>query len=437
MLVLRGQSRENGRQEYQNNTASCRKVSHQIASHWTFLMKGNVLVVEDSEPAARWLSLIGQALNKPAGRPSFEDDLCDSYTRKQVQAVAPKDNKSPSGSVGGRLFFQKPNHKLLSQSYRAVDGAALKTCNCSVSDSAGGRNPMRRLRELMSMAEEGPDEDPEASPLPPMNYCLISSKQMVGIFLSVWVRRELVPHVGHLRSSTVGRGIMGYLGNKGCIAISMSLYRTTFCFVCSHLASGEKEGDELKRNMDVAEILKNTQFPRICKTTSVRRSIPDRILQHDHAIWLGDLNYRVALSYAETKALLEENEWETLLQRDQLRIEKDAGRVFRGWHEGKIYFAPTYKYSYNSDSYAGENVKSKKKRRTPAWCDRILWHGDGIEQLSYVRGESRFSDHRPVCAVFLVEVETQKTSRCRKGYSSVGSSAEYDRCVPNRHSFCE
>ncbi|GAB2266740.1 hypothetical protein Dimus_001732, partial [Dionaea muscipula] len=26
----------------------------------------------------------------------------------------------------------------------------------------------------------------------------------------------------------------------GCISVSMSLYRTSFCFICSHLASGEK-----------------------------------------------------------------------------------------------------------------------------------------------------------------------------------------------------
>jgi len=48
-------------------------------------------------------------------------------------------------------------------------------------------------------------------------------------------------------------------------------------------------------------------------------------------------------------------------------MERDAGRVFTGFKEGKIVFAPTYKYSQNSDSYAGETVKSKKKRRTPAW----------------------------------------------------------------------
>ena len=37
-------------------------------------------------------------------------------------------------------------------------------------------------------------------------------------------------------------------------------------------------------------------------------------------------------------------------------------------------------------------------------CDRILWYGEGIVQLSYISGESKFSDHRPVCSVFIVEV---------------------------------
>jgi hypothetical protein len=56
----------------------------------------------------------------------------------------------------------------------------------------------------------------------------------------------------------------------------------------------------------------------------------------------------------------------------QLKIERDAGRVFKGWNEGKIYFAPTYKYSFNSDAYAGETATSKKKRRTPAWYASLL-----------------------------------------------------------------
>ncbi|KAH9623740.1 hypothetical protein KSS87_015109, partial [Heliosperma pusillum] len=151
---------------------------------------------------------------------------------------------------------------------------------------------------------------------------------------------------------------------QGCIAISLTLHRTSLCFVCSHLASGEKEGDELKRNADVAEILKGTQFPKICKNSD--RKAPERIIDHDRVLWFGDLNYRVSLPYDEARILLEDNDWDTLLEKDQLTTEKKCGRVFGGWKEGRIMFAPTYKYSHNSDMYAGETTKSKKKRRTPA-----------------------------------------------------------------------
>ncbi|KAI3766209.1 hypothetical protein L2E82_16261 [Cichorium intybus] len=47
-----------------------------------------------------------------------------------------------------------------------------------------------------------------------------------------------------MKVSCVGRGLMGYLGNKGSISISMSLHQTSFCFIRSHLTSGQKEGDE-------------------------------------------------------------------------------------------------------------------------------------------------------------------------------------------------
>lgn len=71
----------------------------------------------------------------------------------------------------------------------------------------------------------------------------------------------------------------GLLMLQGCISISLSLHQTSFCFVCSHLASGEKEGDELKRNADVAEMLKSIQFPNVCKNPN--RKIPERIIDHE------------------------------------------------------------------------------------------------------------------------------------------------------------
>ncbi|KAJ4887622.1 DNAse I-like superfamily protein [Raphanus sativus] len=397
------------------------------------LSAGNVLVVEDNEPAAKWLALISQALNKPKQ---------DSASRTTTASSSCRGEESRTPST--LSFFQRPNLKVLSRNYR-VDSSLLKTCNCQVIGTSFGWEARRSKKYSDHVVDNDNyvepenfrvhenllfDDVPATTKMPEqMSYRLIASKQMVGLFLSVWARKELIPHISHLRLDSVGRGIMGRLGNKGCIAVSMSLHQTSFCFVCSHLASGEKEGDEMRRNADVAEILKHTQFPKITKNPIC--CAPERILDHDRVLWLGDLNYRVALTYEETRVLLQDNDWDRLLEKDQLNIERGAGRVFSGFQEGQIFFAPTYKYSQNSDAYAGETTKSKRKRRTPAWCDRILWRGERIEQLS-----SRFSDHRPVCAIFAVEVvvKSMNKGRFRKGYSSAAARLVED-CIPQRHSF--
>ncbi|KAH7859012.1 hypothetical protein Vadar_030376 [Vaccinium darrowii] len=258
-------------------------------------------------------------------------------------------------------------------------------------------------------------------------YYLVASKQMVGIFLTVWVKSDLREHVRNMKVSCVGRGLMGYLGNKGSISISMLLHQTSFCFVCSHLTSGQKEGDERRRNSDVLEILRKTRFPKV-NSVGEEKS-PETILEHDRIIWLGDLNYRIALPHRSAKALVEMQNWRQLLEKDQLRIEQKRGRVFRGWKEGQIYFPPTYKYSNNSDKYTGDDMHSKEKRRTPAWCDRVLWYGGGLRQLSYVRGESRFSDHRPVYSMFWAEVESYQ-GRLRKSMSYSSSRIQVEELLP-------
>lgn len=45
-------------------------------------------------------------------------------------------------------------------------------------------------------------------------YVRIVSKQMVGIYVSVWVRRRLRRYINNLKVSPVGVGLMGYMGNK-------------------------------------------------------------------------------------------------------------------------------------------------------------------------------------------------------------------------------
>lgn len=68
------------------------------------------------------------------------------------------------------------------------------------------------------------------------------------------------------------------------------------------------------------------------------------------ALLAGDLNYRVDLGshgtqdeFSEVLALINEEKYRELLLHDQLNEERIANRVFVGYNEGTIAFAPTYR----------------------------------------------------------------------------------------------
>ncbi|KAL5792882.1 hypothetical protein ACOSP7_001476 [Xanthoceras sorbifolium] len=418
------------------------------------LNAGNVLGTENNGPARKWLALIRKTLNSlPGTSGGFHtpSPIPDPIVELDADFEGSTRQKASS-------FFQRRSFQSLSRSMRMDNDMSMPQPRLdrrfSVCDRViFGHRPSDydpNFRWGSSDDENGPGDSPVTTQYSPITYsgsfsmedrdrssghsryCLVASKQMVGIFLTVWVKSDLRDSVRNMKVSCVGRGLMGYLGNKGSISISMSLHQTSFCFICSHLTSGQKEGDELRRNSDVMEILRKTRFPRVHGMGD--ENSPQTILEHDRIIWLGDLNYRIALSYRSAKALVEMRNWRVLLENDQLRIEQRRGHVFNGWDEGKIYFPPTYKYSNNSDRYAGDDRHPKEKRRTPAWCDRILWYGRGLNQLSYVRGESRFSDHRPVYSMFLAEVESVNRSRIKKSVSCSSARIEVEELLPHPHS---
>ncbi|CAI9107789.1 OLC1v1007233C4 [Oldenlandia corymbosa var. corymbosa] len=413
------------------------------------LNAGNVLGTEDNGPAKKWLALIRKTLNSLPGTSG------GCYTPSPVPDPIAELDADFEGSMAQKApcFFNRHSFQTLSRSMRVTENdisgleprldRRFSVCDRVMlgkrpNDYGGSSDDENEEGDSPCSTQYSPDsydgsvsmDERERQP-GQSRYCLVASKQMVGIFLTVWIRSDLRDNVNNMKVSCVGRGLMGYLGNKGSISISMSIHQTSFCFICSHLTSGQKEGDELRRNADVMEILRKTRFPRVRGLGD--ENSPQTILEHDRIIWLGDLNYRIALSYRMAKALVEMRNWKVLLENDQLRIEQRLGRVFEGWGEGRIYFPPTYKYSNNSDRYAGDNIK--EKRRTPAWCDRILWYGRGIHQLSYVRGESRFSDHRPVYSIFLAEVESISRSRVKKSMSCASSRIEVEELLPYSHGY--
>ncbi|KAI3773066.1 hypothetical protein L6452_04264 [Arctium lappa] len=394
------------------------------------LNAGNVLGTEDNGPAKKWLELIRRTLNSLPGTSARDPILGSDYSDFERSIR----EKNPS-------FLNRHSFQSLSRSMRIIEHDMQPRLDrrYSVSERMVFKNRTNVYDPNLGSSDEdnGPDDSPDSEPYCDKRagnsrYCLVASKQMVGIYLAIWVKSDLRNNIRNMKVSCVGRGLMGYLGNKGSISISMSLHQTSFCFICCHLTSGQKEGDELRRNADVMEILRKTWFPRVEGTRDEKS--PQTILEHDRIIWLGDLNYRIALSSHSAKALVEARNWRALLENDQLRIEQTSGRVFEGWNEGRICFPPTYKYSNNSDRYACNDMHPKQKKRTPAWCDRILWYGRGLHQMCYVRGESRFSDHRPVYSIFIAEVESINRCKIKKNVSC-SSRIEVEELLPYLHQY--
>uniref|UniRef100_A0A0K2U5M9 phosphoinositide 5-phosphatase n=1 Tax=Lepeophtheirus salmonis TaxID=72036 RepID=A0A0K2U5M9_LEPSM len=227
-------------------------------------------------------------------------------------------------------------------------------------------------------------------------YTLVTFQQLVGVCLYVFVRPKHAQFIRDVSVDSVKTGMGGTTGNKGAVAIRFLFHATSMCFVCSHFAAGQNNISD--RNNDYAEAVKKIAFP-----------MGRTLMNHDYIFWCGDFNYRINLGREETKGLIAQEEWETLLEYDQLNIEREGENVFHGFMEGDIKFAPTYKYDLFSDDY-----DTSEKCRVPAWTDRVLWKRRQISDLKpkhpgiihwYGRSELKQSDHRPILAVIDVEVE--------------------------------
>lgn len=292
-----------------------------------------------------------------------------------------------------------------------------------------------------------------------VDYELVASTQMVGIFLAVFARITLLHSVKDVQMGSAATGAGGLLGNKGGCAIRFQCYDTSVCFVSAHLAAHRNA--VAARNDDYATITTkrmfvNSQLPvpaasskgtgmrakqigaasriigspaerHMASASTVGKQGKDEmqqvkarlqaleqehdvqsvikayqytVLDHDLVFWVGDLNYRIieevpmdvslccgvvdgagaALICVSVCArmrkppqdvydMINTGMIEKLTASDQLNIERAAGRVFQEFNEGKLTFAPTYKYIPGQDIY---DQRPEKKMRCPAWCDRYV-----------------------------------------------------------------
>jgi len=246
-------------------------------------------------------------------------------------------------------------------------------------------------------------------------YEVFEREQMVGTAVILLVLSSKIPLLKNVQAAVIPRGMGNVLGNKGAVCIRCDIHNTSICFVACHLTAHREQVS--KRNDDyfaiitakvfteyemapskpptdpkMTTILKDIHRIRSKLPAAVSSKIPNLTEEmhamttfspddHDIVIWLGDLNYRIreGETLDDVYDMIYDNATDQLSAMDQLVIEMKAGNAFEGFKEGKLNFSPTYQYIPGSNIY---DRREEKKKRCPAWCDRILWRvGKGVERL--------------------------------------------------------
>lgn len=243
---------------------------------------------------------------------------------------------------------------------------------------------------------------------PRFSYTEVHTSCLIGLFQCVFVRQEEEGGIRNMSATEVKCGMKGHYGNKGALITRFMIDDSSLCFINCHLAAGQMQTSH--RNNDIAAILEAESLPaehdpRTRTSFYVGGGDGTQVLDHEICILNGDLNYRIdAIPRDTVVSMVNKGELGKLLERDQIMISRRRVSGFRlsPFNEAPITFAPTYKYDVGSDSY-----DTSEKKRSPAWCDRLLYRGVGrIKQMEYRRHEVRASDHRPVSGIFRIRLKT-------------------------------
>ncbi|KAF3789432.1 Type I inositol polyphosphate 5-phosphatase 12 [Nymphaea thermarum] len=262
----------------------------------------------------------------------------------------------------------------------------------------------------------------------------VGSRQLAGLLIAVWIRKHLRPFVGDVDAAAVPCGFGRAIGNKGAVGLKMRVYDRTMCFVNCHFAAHLEAVN--RRNADFDHVYRNMVFHKPTSAINAVTSNAVHLLRGGNAtgfhleenkpelseadmiIFLGDFNYRLyGISYDEARDFVSQRCFDWLRERDQLRAEMKAGRVFQGLREGLVRFPPTYKFERHQAGLQGYD--SGEKKRIPAWCDRILYRDNRATAGSQCSLECPVvacikhyeacmdvtdSDHKPVRCIFFVEI---------------------------------
>lgn len=188
-------------------------------------------------------------------------------------------------------------------------------------------------------------------------YELLTKERMMGIYLALYVHRDIRPLVEGYSQDSVTTGLIGgRLGNKGGVAISLKLNGTTFLFLNAHLAAHEdKVALRLANMLKIKSELSIDDFLPPDDERKVKEDPTDRF---DHTFLCGDLNFRLDITRLHAEWLIKEKKYAQALEFDQLRKNMHGlgSSAFAGFDEAPIDFPPTFKYDVL------RTLKGNKKR---------------------------------------------------------------------------
>jgi len=146
-------------------------------------------------------------------------------------------------------------------------------------------------------------------------------------------------------SIKLGAGHM--LANKAAVLFRWRMGEASFVAVSCHLAPHDQNWEQ-----------RNSQWHEIVE------GIGSDV---DYVVFMGDLNYRIAVPYEQCKEMIAEGRLAELLEKDQLSNTLRTDPVIGRFVEPPIRFNPTFKFNQDTDVY-----DTSPKKRIPSWTDRIL-----------------------------------------------------------------
>lgn len=126
-------------------------------------------------------------------------------------------------------------------------------------------------------------------------YQLLIKDRLMGIYMAVFIHRDLKPLVQGMSKSAVAAGLIGgRVGNKGGVGISLSIDGTTFLFLNAHLAA--HEGKINHRLANLSKIKAELSVDDFLAADDPRAVAEDLTDKFDFVFLCGDLNFRLDIS---------------------------------------------------------------------------------------------------------------------------------------------